>query len=212
MSNRLNQFSARITTMGYNIYTFLSIFIFLVFCVTISHADTETPTYVSKTSFEDARCKCVCPKFKKNANSTVPDRTVFISNNADPNQCNCESVVKNNTNNCALCQCKYENRNTTTIKVVVIIIICVIALLLVYMLFLLCLDPLIARRPAQYQEHIDEEEERSTPQVQQFDGAARPRLGRQKSVINYVTSEQKRWKTTVKEQRKTIYDKHSMLN
>ena len=30
----------------------------------------------------------------------------------------CEYVVKNNTNiNCALCQCKYENRNTTTIKV-----------------------------------------------------------------------------------------------
>lgn len=43
------------------------------------------------------------------------------------------------------------------LQVVVIIIICVIALLLVYMLFLLCLDPLIARRPAQYQEHIDEE-------------------------------------------------------
>ena len=29
----------------------------------------------------------------------------------------CEAVVKNRTDNCALCQCKFENRNTTTIKV-----------------------------------------------------------------------------------------------
>jgi len=39
----------------------------------------------------------------------------------------------------------------------VIIITCVTSLLLVYMLFLLCLDPLIARRPSSsYQEHMDE--------------------------------------------------------
>lgn len=186
--------------------------IVLTFCVIELRANSETPTYAPKTSFEDARCKCVCPKFKKDANSSVPDRTVFISSNADPNQCNCEYVVKNKTNNCALCQCKYENRNTTTIKVVVIIIICVTALLLVYMLFLLCLDPLIARKPTQYQEHVNEEEERSSTQLTQMEGGARPRLGRQTSVINYVSSEQQRWKSTVKEQRKNIYDKHSMLN
>lgn len=38
----------------------------------------------TKTSFEDARCKCVCPKFKKDDNSSVSDKTVFISANADP--------------------------------------------------------------------------------------------------------------------------------
>ena len=46
----------------------------------------QTPTYAPETSFEDARCKCVCPKFRKDANSTASDRTVFISSNADPNQ------------------------------------------------------------------------------------------------------------------------------
>lgn len=41
-------------------------------------------------------------------------------------------------------------------QVMVIIITCVTSLLLLYMLFLLCLDPLIARRPSAYQEHMDE--------------------------------------------------------
>lgn len=40
----------------------------------------------TKTSFEDARCKCICPKFKENENTTVNERTVFISANADPNK------------------------------------------------------------------------------------------------------------------------------
>ncbi|XP_060588211.1 putative protein 2 isoform X2 [Ruditapes philippinarum] len=164
-----------------------------------------TPT---KTSFEDARCKCVCPKFKKDDNSTLSDKTVYISPNADPSNCNCGFVV--NQPFCSMCECKYENRNTTTIKVVVIIIICVTSLLLVYMLFLLCLDPLIARRPGSYQEHMDEDDQ-TVSQVPQFDGA-RPRVARQKSVINYVSDEQKRWKSTVQEQRRNIYDKHTMLN
>lgn len=42
-------------------------------------------------------------------------------------------------------------------QVVVIFIICVVSLLFVYMLFLLCLDPLIQRRPPHYTEHTDEE-------------------------------------------------------
>lgn len=163
----------------------------------------------TKTSFEDARCKCVCPKFKKDSNSTLVEKTVYISANADPNNCNCGFVV--NQPFCSMCECKYENRNTTTIKVVVIIIICVTSLLLVYMSFLLCLDPLIARRPGSYQEHMDEDDQ-TVSQVPQFDGGTRPRTTRQKSVINYVSNEQKRWKSTVQEQRRNIYDKHTMLN
>ncbi|XP_053398022.1 proton-transporting V-type ATPase complex assembly regulator TMEM9-like isoform X2 [Mercenaria mercenaria] len=163
----------------------------------------------SKTSFEDARCKCVCPKFKKDDNSTLSDKTVYISPNADPSNCNCPFVV--NQPFCSMCECKYENRNTTTIKVVVIIIICVTSLLLVYMLFLLCLDPLIARKPGAYQEHMDEDDQ-TVSQVPQFESGTRPRMNRQKSVINYVSDEQKRWKSTVQEQRRNIYDKHTMLN
>ena len=38
-----------------------------------------------------------------------------------------------------------------------IIVICVISLLFLYMLFLLCLDPLMSRRPRTYQEQRNEE-------------------------------------------------------
>lgn len=43
-------------------------------------------------------------------------------------------------------------------QVVVIFIICVVSLLFIYMCFLLCLDPLITKRPrTQYQQQINEE-------------------------------------------------------
>ena len=51
---------------------------------------------------------------------------------------------------------------------VVIFIICVVTLLFVYMLFLLCLDPLIQRRPAHYSEHTDEEVNLVTYQAAAF--------------------------------------------
>lgn len=59
---------------------------------------------------------------------------------------------------CPRCECKYENRNTSIIKVVVIIVIWVISLLVVYMLFLICLDPLLNKRiKNSYQEHTNED-------------------------------------------------------
>lgn len=93
---------------------------------------------------------------------------------------------------CPRCDCKYENRNTTIIKVliflpntdqifhhcyvmyeintffiflqiVVIIVIWVISLLVIYMLFLICLDPLLNKRIHKasanigYHEHNNEE-------------------------------------------------------
>lgn len=59
---------------------------------------------------------------------------------------------------CPRCQCKFENRNTSIIKFVVILVIWVISLLVVYMLFLICLDPLLNKRvKANYQEHTNEE-------------------------------------------------------
>ena len=43
-------------------------------------------------------------------------------------------------------------------QVVVIFIICVVSVLFIYMCFLLCLDPLITKRPrAQYQQQVNEE-------------------------------------------------------
>lgn len=59
---------------------------------------------------------------------------------------------------CPRCQCKFENRNTSIIKFVVILVIWAISLLVVYMLFLICLDPLLNKRvKANYQEHTNEE-------------------------------------------------------
>ncbi|OWF50201.1 putative protein 2 isoform X2 [Mizuhopecten yessoensis] len=181
----------------------------LIAIFTIESVFTEkvpsAPPTLQQTSFEDKRCKCVCPKLVSNV--TKNDQSVYIKDILDPEDCKCKHVVTNATDElCVQCECKYEERNTTTIKVVVIFIICVVSLLFVYMLFLLCLDPLIARRPTQYQQQTNEEDDHLSQMT------SRPELTRQRSIINRVTDEQKKWKGTVQEQRKTIYDRHALLN
>ncbi|CAD5117327.1 DgyrCDS6113 [Dimorphilus gyrociliatus] len=101
--------------------------------------------------YDDVRCICVCPK-----NTTEhPVRKVSV---LDPGDCQCDKVVNPpNKEVCKTCECKWQRRNTTTIKVVVIIIICIMGILTLYLLFLLCLDPLMSKRPRSYLEHHDEE-------------------------------------------------------
>lgn len=72
---------------------------------------------------------------------------------------NVERLIKGKEQEfCAKCACKYEIRNINIIKFVVIICIWVISLLVVYMLFLICLDPLLNKRAkGNYQEHTNEE-------------------------------------------------------
>jgi len=171
---------------------------------------------VSWGGYEDQRCRCICPP--KNATDT---RKVYIEPFKDPAMCKCENVVSTNPDFCSKCSCEWQKRNTTTIKVVVIIIICVISLLVLYMLFLLCLDPLMSRRPKTYMEQRNEED---TSQQQPADtqsmshmvpDSVRPRVGvmsRVKHEVNRVKGEQEKWKGTVKEQRKIIFDRHTMLN
>lgn len=63
---------------------------------------------------------------------------------------------------CPRCVCSYESRNTTIIKVVVIIVIWIISLLVIYMVFLMCLDPLLNKRvKGNYQEHTNEDVSRT---------------------------------------------------
>ncbi|RUS71623.1 hypothetical protein EGW08_020615 [Elysia chlorotica] len=171
-------------------------------------------------SFEDTRCKCVCDKTWDASGKKT--RAVF-TNTTRSEYCDCEHVVHpiSPLIPCSRCLCKTETRNTTTIKVVVIFIICVVLMLFVYMLFLLCLDPIIQRRPASsYQQHTNEEDavveedlssDRSAPSSTPVLGATSD-AARQRSLINIVQKEQKKWKGTVMEQRKNIYDRHSMLN
>lgn len=181
--------------------------IYAITFITITESSTQ------ETSFEDVRCKCVCPKLNE-VNSTQ-DRTVYISPNVNPDMCTCFQVVKDATPKlCAQCECKYESRNTTTIKVVVIFIICVVSLLFVYMVFLFLLDHLVSWRPSSsYQQHVSEEVNLDEHSVTSSAPViSRMELTRQRSIINRVSDEQKKWKGTVQEQRKNIYDRHSMLN
>ncbi|KAK3096670.1 hypothetical protein FSP39_002249 [Pinctada imbricata] len=185
----------------------------------VTNYDIQDPSVIhgsSKSSFEDKRCRCVCPVLGKD-NTTVQKKSVTIRDNLDPNFCKCEYVLDNPPPNvCAQCECQYESRNTTTIKVVVIFVICVVSLLFVYMLFLLCLDPLIARRPSSYQQHTNEEVNmEEVPSSASATPQRAPMLSdqmRQRSIIDRVSNEQKRWKGTVEEQRKQIYDRHKLLN
>lgn len=56
------------------------------------------------------------------------------------------------------------------------------------------------------------QDDQSVRQVPREEQLARAHLTRQRSIVNRVTDEQAKWKDTVSEQRKIIYDRHSMLN
>ena len=82
------------------------------------------------TALGDIRCKCVCPKEQRNHSTNV-----FIVNDmANPDNCNCENVVKREELFCLKCECKFGTRNSTLIKVIIIFVLTVIVLLYLYML------------------------------------------------------------------------------
>lgn len=165
-------------------------------------------TYVKAQSYEDARCKCVCTIM----NGTHSYKKLYIASVPPNNDCDDVSVpvIENNSTRelCPKCECKYESRNTTIIKVVVIIVIWIISLLVIYMLFLICLDPLLNKRAkSSYVEHTNEDDESSGPSV-----SSHPMGVRSGNVLNRVGHQQDKWKRQVREQRKNIYDRHTMLN
>jgi len=88
--------------------------------------------------------------------------------------------------------CKYEARNTSLIKVVIIFILVVIGILCLYLVFLF-IDS--KRRPVELSITADEQQERFR-------------------LRSMRTFDQKmaKWKRTVTEQRRTIYDARTMLN
>ena len=118
--------------------------------------------------------------------------------------------------------CKYQTRSLTVIKVVVILVIWVISLLLFYMAFLSILEPMLSKKrglglpnvrgpSVAYSEHHDttgESDDGATDaeatQMRTYRGA--------EGVINRLGTQQSRWKIQVQEQRRNIYDRHSMLN
>ncbi|KAK7070573.1 tmem9 [Halocaridina rubra] len=173
-----------------------------------------------KAQYEDKRCICICPD-PANVNSTKSTCKSYNKPVA-PSKCDCENVVltnpkipadikANGQEFCAQCDCKYESRNSTTIKVVVILVLWIISLLVVYMGFLLCLDPLLNKRRSQpsYQEHTNEEDEAGA--IGGAPGMAQP-LRVRPNVLGRVGHQQDKWKRQVQEQRRNIYDRHTMLN
>ncbi|XP_065205126.1 uncharacterized protein CG1161 isoform X2 [Planococcus citri] len=189
----------------------------IILCVTI----------IQGQSYEDARCKCICTVI----NGTQIYKELHIRN-VPPNN-DCDSVVipptegkaQNKTvETCPRCQCKYEARNTTTIKVVVIIVVWVISLLLVYMMFLICLDPLLNNRlrRSNYVEHTNEEDEVPDQRTETFGGPQQMTIsggagvsaegGSNTNVLHRVSAQQDKWKKQVREQRNHIYNQHTMLN
>jgi len=177
----------------------LSVSLFLVFVV----------SNVSAQTFNDYRCKCLCPHIPE-LNGTQ----VKYIGDVPPNQCNCDGVILPKLSLaegkaqefCVRCDCKYENRNTTIIKVVVIIVLWIISLLVVYMLFLICLDPLLNKRvQSNYTEHTNEDE------MSGGEGVSHA-MGVRSNVLNRVGHQQDKWKKQVREQRRNIYDRHTMLN
>ncbi|XP_050422903.1 uncharacterized protein CG1161 isoform X2 [Adelges cooleyi] len=168
-------------------------------------------------SYEDARCKCVCTI----VNGTEMYNKLYIANVLPSNDCNGVSLPVigevNNTKKelCPRCTCTYESRNTTTMKVVVLIVLCVIFVLVAYMSFLLCLDPLMRKRKlvGTYVEHTNEEDD--LPPAVSLDNreAVDPSsAGSSGNVLNRFGHQQDKWKKQVKEQRRNIYDRHTILN
>lgn len=176
----------------------------------------------SEAQYDDKRCKCICPNVSSvvnTAQSSLVRKTYII--NVPPSQCNCEGVVLPKVGDqlkgkeeifCSRCGCKYENRNTTIIKIVVILVIWVISLLVIYMLFLICLDPLLNKTMHKtstnigYHEHNNVEDDSSIGP-----GTSHP-MGERGNVLNRVGHQQDKWKRQVREQRRNIYDRHTMLN
>jgi len=203
---------------------------FLLLILSIFISDVEG-------QYENTRCKCICPDPNIVINPSQVDNTtqsknptIFIQNVEVPNKCSCDSVVLpkieqqfNMTGKegefCPRCDCRYESRNTTIIKVVVIFVIWIVSLLMIYMLFLMCLDPLLNKRIKSnaYQEHTNEDDESvgggRTSHPLRVTGASSTTAGPSSSgVLNRVGHQQNKWKKQVQEQRRNIYDRHTMLN
>ncbi|VDK72321.1 unnamed protein product [Onchocerca ochengi] len=186
-------------------------------------------------NFEDARCRCVCPstKYFASENGTLNDeRRYYTKSNINAFSCKPQTVVKPNVLNIvdaahldaflANCDCKHESRNTVLLKVVVIFVICVVFVLSTYMLFLICLDPMLRkqRHSVPYRQQNDEMEDnifaRTASTNERFPDVSPSITMRSRNitdnVLGRVEAEQNRWMKKVEEQRRNIFTDHTMLN
>lgn len=169
--------------------TYVEVFVVLMLCFA---------TAGTKAQYDDVRCKCICPNDRK-SNKTKNVWTATV----EPFECTCAHVVKKEDKFCLRCQCSYEARNTTLIKVVIILILVMLGVLMVYMAFLF-LD--YKRRPVEFSITADEVRYEQIPPP--LPSQRRPRGLSFKSFDQNLS----KWKRTVAEQRRNIYDTHTMLS
>ena len=108
--------------------------------------------------FGDTRCSCKCPDAEAILGDVIdtnyPHRRVYINSTVSAPDCDCEHVVvpvlgldrgeskELKDRFCPRCICKHETRSVMTIKVVVGIILWIFAMLFIYMIYLVCVDPM----------------------------------------------------------------------
>ncbi|TRY61061.1 hypothetical protein TCAL_13882, partial [Tigriopus californicus] len=198
----------------------------------ITVEDTEIAS-VEDIHHQNSRCACKCPDVQtfqsQFSRQFLPPqghevrRSVYINSSVDPHQCDCEHVVLvllslsqlEADAFCPRCKCNFEIRNLGMIKVVVILVIWIIMILLIYMAFLLCLEPLLSQKlpGINYREHHNAPEtEDEDIDMGEHLAHGTPMRAYRSSVINRMENQQSRWKKQVEEQRRNIYDRHSMLN
>ncbi|XP_023390556.1 transmembrane protein 9 isoform X1 [Pteropus vampyrus] len=167
------------------------------------------PAQANKSS-EDVRCKCICPPYRNISghiyNQNVPQKDCTCLHVVEPMPVPSRDVEAY----CLLCECEYEERSTATIKVIIVIYLSAVGALLLYMAFLMLVDPLI-RKPDTYTEQLHNEEE--SEDARSAAAAMAPRgAARANTVLGRVEGAQQRWKLQVREQRKTVFDRHKMLS
>ncbi|KAK5966200.1 Transmembrane protein 9 [Trichostrongylus colubriformis] len=191
----------------------------------------------AEANFEDTRCRCVCPStmyFVGDNHTEQNDnhRRYYTMTNINPSKCNPQSVVKGEVMKVvddlhmdaflANCDCRFESRNTVMLKVVVIFVICVIMVLVTYMAFLMCLDPMLRKQrfsQSPYRQQNDEMEDNIFARAADASSSetssattVRARASSKPNVLGRVEAEQNRWMKKVEEQRKNIFEDHTMLN
>ncbi|CAK9293079.1 unnamed protein product [Gordionus sp. m RMFG-2023] len=171
-----------------------------------------------EAQYRDERCKCIfpCPPPPNSTLSPKNFRQIYIGN-IPASKCNCIDVRSivifyKEIQHCSKCECKYQYRNTFTIKVVVIFIISLLSSLFLYMLFLLCLDPMINKPSPDFYTEYHNEGDDSTAIINYRSGGISHSMGIYDNVFCRVGLHKDKWKGQVQEQRKNVFDKHTMLN
>ncbi|XP_017856156.1 PREDICTED: uncharacterized protein CG1161 [Drosophila arizonae] len=202
----------------------------ICYLVGVTWAETATQTLpISSSNNSSGNNNVSPPNAPAQAAAVSPAPTIatlktisstITSSNASSNshECTCAGALAPQLDangrelpTCAKCKCSSVGRNSTLIKVVVIIVIWIISILVIYMLFLMCLDPLLNKRVKanNYQEHTNEDDEPAPPLPA---SANNQELSARANVLNRVGHQQDKWKRQVREQRRHIYDRHTMLN